>query len=112
MEGDIDVIPLIHGESHRCGNISSHELLSAEYRKCDVHDEIFVLICEWRNPFYCRYIAETVDRSLEFSSEYGVVKIEGFFCLVREVQICGSGGHKKKSEKIKSEEYFLLPRLF
>ncbi len=69
MQGDIDVISLIHGESHRCGNISSHELMSSEDREADMHDEIPSCFIEGRGVWRWWEISESPDRELELSSE-------------------------------------------
>ena len=94
MEGDIDIVSRIYGEAHRCRSICPHELVSTEDREDDMHDEIFRHIVECDSSWLYRHLAEPMNPSFEFSSEYRTIELEGLLSLMCEVEIGGSIRHR------------------
>ncbi len=100
MERDVDIISLVELESHRFRCIRSHESMSSENRERDMHDEILVFFIHRWSIGRWWHVTESVDSSLEFSSEYGTVELERFLGSARKVQVGGCLRHMRKNKEI------------
>lgn len=99
MQGNMDIVPLLHMESERFGSVGSHKHYAAQDRKRDMHDQVLVLFRNRHHSFAWGNVAKPIDTIYEIASENRAIELEDFLGIVREVQVDSGGRHRKKIKK-------------
>ncbi len=82
MKGNMNIISRMNSKPHRCRSICPHQHMTTENRKCNVHDEISVLIAQCWHTLSGRHLTKTMNISNKLSTKYRLVESKCFFCVI------------------------------